>query len=212
MAEIYKGIRFKVNFKKINAPQNSKILELIKWFKFFRETNLAPIENGQAGGNLSFRIEKNKLPFIITGTQIGLQKNIDNSMFVKVLDCNFDKKTIEIEGLREPSSESFLHYAIYKSRPDVNAIFHGHSKEILRSISQGGIQNHSLTNFAIPCTKEEVPYGSIELVDSVLEVLKKDTNFMIIKNHGFLSFGKTMQEAGNRTNIKLSDTFKVSDN
>ncbi len=201
MAEEYKGIKFKVAFMKNKAPQNSKITNLKKWFEVFRDKKLAPVENGQAGGNLSFRIEKGKLPFIITGTQIGLQKKIDNSMFVKVLDCNFDKKIIEIEGLREPSSESFLHYAIYKARPDVNAIFHGHSKEILSRSqrvtlnSQGVIQNHPLTNFTIPCTKKETPYGSIELVDSVLEILDKNINFMIIKNHGFLSFGKTMKEA-----------------
>jgi len=189
MSEKYKGVKFKVIFGKKAYPKNNKISELKKWFKIFRDKNLAPVENGQAGGNLSFRIKNGELPFIITGTQIGLEHTIDNSMFVKVLNCNFDKKIINIEGLREPSSESFLHYAIYKARPDVNSIFHGHSTEILSNYKK----------FNLICTKKEVPYGSIELVDSILEILDKNTNFLIIKNHGFLAFGKTMQKAGELT-------------
>ena len=90
------------------------------------------------------------------------------------------------KGLKEPSSESILHYAIYRNRPDVNAIFHGHSALILANAD----------TLNIPSTSREQPFGSIELVDSVLEILGTGS-FLIMKNHGFLSLGPTMEDAGN---------------
>ena len=75
-----------------------------------------------------------------------------------------------------------LHYAVYKARSDVNAIFHGHYDAILN-------------DKRFVCTKKEEKYGSIELVNSVLEVLGNN-NFVIMKNHGFLVMGKDMGEAG----------------
>lgn len=198
MGEVYKGIKFKVLFNKKVAIKNEKLFELINWFKTFRKENLAPVENGQAGGNLSFR-ENNKTSFIITGTQIGLDTTIDNSKLVRVLSCDLENKTTLVEGLREPSSETFLHSEIYQKRPDINAIFHGHSPEILA--------NYKKLN--IKCTKKEAPYGSLELVNSVLEILDGATNFLIIKNHGFLSFGKTMQEAGKKSQATLKDALTL---
>ncbi len=84
--------------------------------------------------------------------------------------------------MKDPSSESMLHHEIYKMRPDVNAIFHGHSGLLLK---RGNL----------PTTKEEKAYGSIELVKEVSKILNKG-NLLLMKNHGFLSLGKSMEEAG----------------
>lgn len=186
MSEKYSGVKFNVNYVGKNIPQFNKNKELKQWYKVFRNKNLAPVINGQAGGNLSYRINEQEKPFVITGSQISLDTNLDNTMLVKVLDCYFDKKIIDVEGTRNPSSESFLHHAIYQKRPDINAIFHGHSTSIL--------DNYKKEN--IICTKKEVPYGSIKLVNSVLEILDSKINFLIIKNHGFIALATNMQKAG----------------
>jgi L-fuculose-phosphate aldolase len=98
-----------------------------------------------------------------------------------------DKGIVYASGTRDPSSESMLHFAIYRARMDVQAVFHGHSREILLCVNK----------LNLPETREKAPYGSIELVRSVMEVLG-DADFVLIRKHGFVSLGETMKEAGER--------------
>lgn len=102
-----------------------------------------------------------------------------------VHSCNLQEDIVYASGTKEPSSESRFHFAIYNQRKDVNAVFHGHSKEILSSVDI----------LRVPETKEKVSYGSMELVQSILEILDNEF-FLLIKGHGFVSLGKTMKEAG----------------
>jgi ribulose-5-phosphate 4-epimerase/fuculose-1-phosphate aldolase len=67
----------------------------------------------------------------------------------------------------------------------VNAIFHGHSLPILNAA-------HSLK---LVETKREKPFGSLDLIREVIKVLN-DSNFIVMKNHGFLSLGENMDNAG----------------
>lgn len=185
MSEQYAGIKFKTIFNKTQTPVDTRIKELKKWCEIFHGKNLAPPYPGGSYGNLSFRTENNKNEFIITGTCIGFKNNLSDDCFVKIISCDIINNVIYAEGTRNPSSESMLHYAIYKNRKDVNAIFHGHSNEILQSAKTLGI----------PETAKEESYGTIELVNSVLSILKEH-NFLCMKNHGFISLGKSMNEAG----------------
>lgn len=178
----YHGVKFKTEFISCEIPHDPRIEELKKWCKIFHDLNLAPAYKGGSFGNLSFRLKEGGNEFIITGSKIGLKDNLTNNCFVKVVNCDFKNNLILAQGSREPSSESLLHFAIYQKRKDVNAVFHGHNCEKL-----------NLKN--VVETKEEKPYGTIELVDSVLEVLGQN-NFIIMKNHGFLMLGKSMGEAG----------------
>ncbi len=178
----YHGVKFKTEFVFREIPNDPRIEELKKWCKIFHDLNLAPAYEGGSFGNLSFRLKEGQNEFIITGSKIGLKDNLTNDCFVKVINCDFKNNLISAQGSREPSSESLLHFAIYQKRPEINAVFHGHNCEKLD------------LKTAIE-TKEEKPYGTIELVDSVLEVLGNN-NFIIMKNHGFLVLGRSMEEAG----------------
>lgn len=195
MSESYKGIKFKVVMKDKVPIEDHRLEELRYWCKIFHEKKLAPPYPGGSYGNLSFRERAGENGFIITGTCIGLKDRLDNSCFVRVSGCDLKEKIIYAEGCRNPSSESMLHYAIYNSRPDVQAVFHGHAEEFL---------NSRFSN-KFPVTANEEPYGSIELVNSVLEILGNE-NFFIIKNHGFISAGISMKEAGERC-LALLDNF-----
>jgi len=201
MAEGYQGVKYKFNLVNNKLLVDKRIDELIKWCKIFDEKKLAPPYDGGSYGNLSFREKENQIPFIITGTQVGLKSTLDYDKFVKVIDCDLEKREVFAEGTRKPSSESMLHYAIYKLRPDVNAIFHGHSKELLQGTYFLNIKE----------TENEEDYGTIELVNSVLKILKPEMNFIGVKNHGFFSFGKDMSSVGNAA-LNYLDKYSKIDN
>jgi L-fuculose-phosphate aldolase len=200
MSEGYVGVKFKFTLVKNYILDDYRLDELKKWCQIFDNQSLAPPYEGGSYGNLSFRFEKNVNQFIITGTQVGLKSELDNEKFVKVIDCNLETREIFAEGTRKPSSESMLHYIIYKTRPDVQAIFHGHSAELLK--------NSYFLN--IPETETEDEYGSINLVNSVLKILKSNTNFINLKNHGFFSFGSNMESAGNNALNYLQKYIKIN--
>ena len=80
----------------------------------------------------------------------------------------------------------FCIYAwLYQKRNDINAIFHGHGQKLLRNYEKLGLKS----------TKYFAPYGSMQLVNSVIEVLGNE-NCLIMKHHGFLSLGDTTNNAG----------------
>jgi len=200
MAEGYIGIKFKINLINDIIIKDPRIEELKHWCQIFDNLKLAPPYEGGSYGNLSFREHQNKNIFIITGTQIGLKSELSDDKFVRVLDCDLKTQNIYAEGKRNPSSESMLHYAIYQQRKDVNAIFHGHSTEILNNA-------HKL-NFRITIQEEE--YGTIQLVNRTLEILDNEINFFIIKNHGFFAIAQDMQLAGKIAIDNLNKCLKIN--
>jgi len=181
--EAYGGVKFETVFIDKNSPRNLLLEELKKWCAVFHEKGLAPPYPGGSYGNLSFRTDDNI--FIITGTCVGLKNTLDDACFTEVLKCDLLKKVIYIKGSRAPSSESFMHYSIYKNRPDVNAIFHGHNALITQNA----------TVLGIPETQEKTSYGTVDLAESVLKILDKNS-FIVIKEHGFVSMAGSMQQAG----------------
>jgi len=196
LSEKYAGVKFKTVMNCSSPLIDKRLDELKLWCKIFHEKKFAPHYQGGSFGNLSFRLKSDDNEFIITGTSIGLKNKLTNDCFVKVKTCNINKNIVFIEGVRNPSSESMLHYAIYKQRKDVNAIFHGHCKELLASVDK----------LKIPETEKEEAYGTIGLANSVLKISEKN-NFFIIKNHGFLSLGGDMKEAGELSIAMLNKCF-----
>jgi len=182
--EAYSGVKFETVFIEKASPQNPLLEELKKWCSIFHEKGLAPPYPGGSYGNLSFRTKDNS--FIITGTCIGLKNTLDDSCFTEVVLCDLQKKVISLKGMREPSSESFMHYLIYSNRPDVHAVFHGHNALITQHAAALGI----------PETLEKTSYGTVDLAESVLKILDKHS-FIVIKDHGFVSMAGSLQQAGN---------------
>jgi len=188
MAELYTGIKFNVEFSSKDIPKHPQLEELKYWSQIFIETGLAPITNGFSNGNLSFRTIRGENQFIITGTQsvpAGLQLS---ELYVHVIKCDLATNSAIVRGLRKPSSETLLHFSIYKQRPEIQAIFHGHSQDIL----------HCADSLGIPITRAEAPYGSIALVEKAIEISETQDLF-ILKNHGFISLGKNQKEAGEKS-------------
>ncbi len=198
--ENYQGIKFAVRFSEKKILDFPIQNELIAWGKKLSELGCIPTyphpENPRiisSAGNLSARVGDR---FIITsaGSNLGAlaQKN-----FVEIHDVDTHQKHIHVVGTKLPSSETMLHNSIYQSRHDVQVIFHGHNQQLLARCSQIGLIS----------TKKWYPYGTLELMESVSEVLGKH-NIIIMKDHGFLSFGKTCQQAGENIIQVLSEIKK----
>ena len=184
--ERHGGVKFRTVFVgEARAPEDPRLEELKFWCTEFHRRNFAPPYGEFSQGNLSFRVRPGENAFVITGSQVGWKDHLADDKFVTVHGCNLETGIVRASGVRDPSSESMLHFAIYSRRPDVQAVFHGHSREILSRPER----------LAIRETREKKPYGSLELVESLLEVLG-DECFIILKRHGFVSMGKTMREAG----------------
>jgi len=185
MAETYKGIKF--NYKSIGKTisETNLLPELKKWCFIFKKYKLAPVYSGGSSGNLSFRIKPDENRFMITASHTALKENMSDSDFAEVISYDETNNIISGKGIRQPSSESIMHYLIYKNRPDINAVFHGHSTEILKNAK----------HLNIPVTEKEFPYGTPETAREVLKLIKNH-NFVIIKNHGFISCGHNFEEAG----------------
>lgn len=193
MKELYEGIKFQNLMVRNEIPKDIRIHKLIEWCATFHKYNLAPTTNLGSNGNLSFRISPESNSFIISGTQIGWNHSLEYQHFVEILEIDFESRKVLAAGTRLPSSESMLHGAIYSKRSDIQAVFHGHSDILLKNEQK----------FQMPVTKYTTSYGSIELVNSVLEIIDQH-DFLIIKEHGFISLGKNMDDAGNLA-LKMLD-------
>lgn len=104
----------------------------------------------------------------------------------------------QIEGRLKPSSELPMHLAVYRQRPDVQAIFHTHSPWACGVIS-AGIEFKPMFPEVINDLggTAMVPYhltSTRELADAVAAAAREhDTLFMA--NHGVVALGRTMKQA-----------------
>jgi L-fuculose-phosphate aldolase len=177
MAEVYTGTKFDSIRVQPAVPCHPLADRLIHWCRRFAALGLA----GKAMGNLSFRTDNG---FVITptGTDPLALRAAD---LVEVLGVDVEKRAVYAAGARDPSSESMMHHAIYRARPGVMAIFHGHSGAVLKAAGR----------FQWPVTAHEQPYGTPEMAAEVVAVLG-DHPFVIMRNHGFIALGASMDEAG----------------
>ncbi len=146
-----------------------------------------------SGGNISVRIKGGNV-FAITPSGMPYKNLTPDDI------CILDFEKNQIEGAHAPSIESDMHVAIYKRRPDVNAIVHTH---------QNKASIFSVINRPIPALFDEVcmnigeivdvvPYalsGSQELATNVAGRLGNGCNCYILQNHGALSLGATIEKA-----------------
>lgn len=119
---------------------------------------------------------------------------------LKVTDIvlmDFDGQTVE--GDRRPSTESTLHAAIYRARPEVGAVVHTHSQYATA---------FAVARQPIPAVTEELAQvvggavqvaryetcGTSELADAAVEALGS-SDAVLLANHGVVGTGKNLEEA-----------------
>jgi len=145
-------------------------------------------------GNLSARIDEERVLVTRRGVAKGRLKEGD---FVTVdLDGNV------LKSKAQPSSEAAMHLTVYKERPDVWACVHSHPP-FATSFAVSGIK---LERNVLP--EVAIFVGDIPLIDyappgigAISKAIKPfvaDNNAFLLRNHGLLTIGRTIDEAFHR--------------
>ena len=151
------------------------------------------------GGNLSVRI----------AGQPALAITPSNYDYMKMLPediCVLDFEMNVLEGKLKPSVESGMHAAIYRARPDVNAVVHTH--QVYASAL-------TLIQAPIPALFDEqtrflgrsvniIPYapsGTGLLASTISRHVRDHNNAYMMQNHGALVFGGDMERAVHNVEI-----------
>ncbi len=145
------------------------------------------------GGNVSLRINDEELmavtPSSIKYHEIGTEEI-----------CIADFSGALVQGSHAPSVEAGLHGAVYRHRPDINAVVHTHQTygSVFAALNMPIPALFDEVAFSLGESVEVVPYalsGSAELATNVAGALGNNANAYIIQNHGILALGKTMDKA-----------------
>ena len=145
-----------------------------------------------AGGNMSIRLNDSEILITPSGRNKGLLIPDD------MVKLSMDGKVI---GEGKPSIEHKFHLALYNKNPKTNAIVHCHPLYCTALAVKGERVKSDLTPEGVlllgevPMVEYYTP-GSDELVKAVEECA--GYNAMIMKRHGALTQGGTMEEAYNR--------------
>ena len=104
----------------------------------------------------------------------------------------------QVDGPWKASSETPMHLALYRGRPDVGAVVHAHSPfaTTLACLEREIPPVHYLVTLAgpsVPCTPY-VPFGSQELAESALAGIGAG-KAVLLGHHGLVAVGADMEEA-----------------
>ncbi|MDD5765161.1 MAG: class II aldolase/adducin family protein [Candidatus Marinimicrobia bacterium] len=140
-------------------------------------------------GNISVRVNDG-----IIITRSGVCKcDLTDRDLIKILNSN------EIIGENKPSSELRMHVEIYKVRPDIKAIVHGHPPYA----TAFAVAGKALTEFVLPeivLTLGKIPLvqyrtpGTQQFAESVAETLVT-FDAALLENHGVVTGGNDLWDA-----------------
>jgi ribulose-5-phosphate 4-epimerase/fuculose-1-phosphate aldolase len=185
--ETYQGVKFHYRSTKPTFTHDDRLALLNHWAYLFSQLGLAPVHACGAYGNQSYRT--GPASFVITKSSMVPAQIPQAADFCHVVGFEKQSATFITEGCAPPSSECFLHNALYRKLPRINAILHGHC----------ALLNIHAIDLNIPVTQKFHDYGTRELADSALELVGEDTSFFILKEHGFVALGEDIDSAGKTT-------------
>ena len=158
--------------------------EIIKYGQKLGQKNMTP----GTSGNISVKTNNNVL---ISGSGTCLADLTEDEIVLMDLDSN------SLDG-KKPSSEKNLHNAIYKLRPDINAIIHCHSPYTSAfavchiPLSKPIISENVFYFGEIPVADYALP-GSEKLVENTEKFFQKH-DAVLLANHGIIIGGKNLKE------------------
>jgi L-fuculose-phosphate aldolase len=119
--------------------------------------------------------------------------------------CLVDADGRQLAGPRPRTSEVLLHLAIYRTRPDVQAVVHCHPPHATafaiagEPIPKGVLAEVEVFLGEVPLTKYETP-GTQQFADTIVPYVR-DCNTIVLANHGTVTFGTTLEQAWFHTEI-----------
>jgi ribulose-5-phosphate 4-epimerase/fuculose-1-phosphate aldolase len=167
---------------------------------------LAPYESDEftgSNGNLSVRHPGGG--FVITGTQLPSKHGLGPADFVRIIDYSQTATgyTAQYHGTRLPSSESLMHWHLFESFPNVNAVAHVHE---FNDRLYGNPD--CWAELKVVETARSGAPGTIDLGEVAREAFTDLAHYVILKDHvppwdthrtGTVALGQTLAEAVDRT-------------
>lgn len=190
-------IQFAYDLRPPTVPiiDDEQLASLNAWREMFRRLGLLGQEKGRyAGlgfGNLSLRCQAGEAPFVISASQSSGSESAVPAELVRVTGCNLDRFWVDAEGNQPPSSETLTHGMIYAADPRVEWVFHCHSPDLWEQAAAVGL----------PCTPENVDYGSPAMVSAVSELMATQHSRPLVfatlgHQDGIFACGQTARDTG----------------
>ncbi len=167
-------------FRKVNAARSTMLDKGL----------IGCYDNGIGFGNISIRDTENGNQFFITGSATGQYKEGTPAIYALAEKWDIVANTLWCSGPVRASSESMSHAIIYDTLPEVKCVIHVHSLELWKKAIE-----------IIPCTPEEVAYGTPEMALAIRDLIRKekmqDHGILAMKGHeeGIVMFGRDAEEA-----------------
>jgi ribulose-5-phosphate 4-epimerase/fuculose-1-phosphate aldolase len=176
---------FDVVCERREVPQDARIPQLIGWAAKFAALGWTPSYGAGDHGNLSCRTPGGFLMSARATVKAALQAE----QFVEVLGLELDgeRPRLRCRGTRLPSTDALLHWRLYERRPDVQAILHAHDSVTLARAAAWGL----------PVTAHSAARPSTVLIEEAAD-LAAAHDYLVLRDHGFLSLGRSIEEAGER--------------
>lgn len=146
-------------------------------------------------GNLSMKVAPERL--LVTPSGVSKGRMTPEMLLVTDLEGRV------LEGNRHPSSETKMHLAVYRGRPDVGAVVHAHPPvSTAFAVCRRGLETPYLSELAaglgtVPCTPAFAMLSTEEVPRSV-EPYLADHCAVLLANHGALTWGGDLWEAFDR--------------
>ena len=159
-----------------------------------REVSALGLVTGTSG-NVSARLASDDGSPLLAITPSGARCGSMTEEDIVVVD--FDVEQVEGDGA--PSSETLAHVAVYRARPDVNAVIHTHplfgSVAAVAGRDIPPIVDEMTIALGGPVRVSEYAFpGSEEMARAVCEALG-ERNAALIRSHGAVGVGRTLREA-----------------
>jgi L-fuculose-phosphate aldolase len=145
-------------------------------------------------GNISVRLDSHRILITPAGAAKGDMVSDD---LVTV-----DLEGRQLQGNNSPSSEMAMHLYVYRKRPDITACVHAHPPHATafavagEPLPDGILPEVVLFVGPVPMT-EYAPPGTEAVPDS-LSPYVDHANAFLLRNHGLLTLGRTLEEAWHR--------------
>jgi len=164
--------------------------------KLIVESGVRMIEGGytlETWGNISYRDPETQKVYL-TPSGMNYATLTEDDVVVVDLEGNI------LEGHRKPTIETGLHCAVYRARPDVNAIIHTHPIYSTVFSCMGEdipmIIDEAAQILGDTCrTAEYALPGTPELAENCVKALGQKAASCLLKSHGAVCVGDSMETA-----------------
>lgn len=168
------------------------------WAKTFVEKRFTP---GMDSGDWSMRDTETGLIYVCPRPNKSFDIRPDWTVIrpEHICVCDIDGNLVEDNGFL-PTVELPMHLAIYRARPEINAIVHSHplyssafavtGEDIPFLLAESGI----FLGGSVPCAEYGL-VGSEKLGQNIVKALGQDKRAALLRNHGAVILGKDLEEA-----------------